>query len=126
VPPSVKDWSWSWGPPGSLPDFHDFGDNMFWDIIRLGVVIASAILVMGCGRVLVEERRRKLRMPTTQKCRFYSLMFAAMYMGGMEAWVMGTTATPRLLLAIVVVTLGLCGVWGIRKKQLRTPVTEGF
>ena len=123
--PASVDWDWTWGPASGIANQYEFGDNLPWDIVRVAMVIMSMILLFGCLRVIAEQRRRQLQMPRTQEARFVALILASIYVGGTESWVMGTPATPRVVVGAVMLLLGLYGVLGVRRKQMKQPIV-GF
>jgi hypothetical protein len=122
MPATLTVWAWTWGPAGGPAADARFGDNPAFDVIRLGVVIAGMLLMWLCGRVIVEQARRHDAMGRAQAQRFAALALAAFYIAGTEAWVVGTTATPRLLVGAAVVVVGIVGTIGKRDRQKREPL----
>jgi hypothetical protein len=122
--PWSMSWNWSWGPAGGIGDRYSFGDNLLWDLVRMGVILGGVFLVATIARIYVEQRRRTANLPRTQSARFISLLLAMIYIVPTEAWVMGSPATPRLIVAIFVVAFGIYGVRGIRKEQRAQPITR--
>lgn len=125
MPAEVVAWTWHWGPPGSLASKAHFGDNLPFDVIRVGVVIAGAILVALCARVVVEQSRRKRKMARGQVARFIALGLAALAILITEAYVVGTTATLRLPVFAAVIGFGIWGTVGKRASQQEEPFSEG-
>ena len=111
------DWSWSW----TVGSGANFGDNPFFDWVRVACVIIGMLLLMAIGRVLIESRRRDVTMPPTQAARFLALIVLDISVSLTEVAVVGTPATPRLIFNVVGAALGLYGVHGMRQKQRRTP-----
>lgn len=112
------DWTWSWVPYGTGAHF---GENPVFDWVRVVCVVLGVMLAFAIGRVLVEQNRRVTPMPATQIARFAALAFADLSISMTEIAVVGTPATPRLILNILVVGTGFYGVHGMRRKQRRTP-----
>lgn len=115
-------WTWAWGPPGSLASTAHFGDNPVFDVVRVVVVVCGCFLVWMVARVLVEQRRRREKMPEGQTIRFWALGLAAISIAVTEAYVVGTTATPRLFLNAAVITLGIWGTGSKRRRQKTEPL----
>lgn len=113
-------WTWSW----TVSHPASFGDNPFFDWVRVGCVVVGMVLLMNIGRVLVEQDRRHEKMSRTQLARFVSLALAAVSMSLTEVAVVGTVATPRLIVNIVCLGLGAYGVHGMRRKQKRMPIRK--
>jgi O-antigen/teichoic acid export membrane protein len=110
-------WSWEWAPHASA----SFGDNPIFDWARVLCVVLGMVLVMAMARVMIESTRRDIPMPPTQLGRFVSLSLAVGYISGTEIAVVGTPATPRLMVGLVAVAVGIYGVWGMRRKQRNDP-----
>jgi Na+/glutamate symporter len=112
-------WAWTWTPTIRA----EFGDNMFFDWVRVGCVTFGMVLLMVIGRILVESyrRRRKDPMPRTQAARFVALALAAVSINLTEVAVVGTPATPRLIVNIATLVFGFYGARGIRRKQKANP-----
>ena len=113
------EWTWSWTPPIQA----QFGDNMFFDCVRVACVVLGMLLLMAIARVLKESCRRDVAMPHTQWARFASLALASISISLTEVAVAGTPATPRLVVNIACLGLGFYGVWGMRRKQKANPPT---
>ena len=111
-------WEWRWVP---YDGGHSFGDNLFFDWLRVVGLIVGVVLLLVIGRVLREARRREDPMPRTQKARFLALALAVAYICGTEFAVFGTPATPRLLVGLLALGSGVYGVAGMRAKQRATP-----
>lgn len=117
------EWTWSWGWLPINPEA-DFGDNLAFDWIRVVCVVLAMMLLMNIARVLVEHARREEPMPGTQIARFVSLGLATVSLALTEIAVVGTVATPRLLITVVCLVTGAWGVWGMRMKQKSMPIRE--
>jgi hypothetical protein len=111
------EWTWSWTPGFSA----QFGDNPVFDWIRVVCVILGMLMLMAIGRVLIEAKRRNEPMPPTQFARFASLALGCLSISLTEIAVVGTPATPRLIVNIAALALGLYGVRGMRRKQKARP-----
>lgn len=114
-------WSWSWlpsDPPAS------FGDNPFFDGMRLLVVLLAITLTLACGRILLEQRRRELPFDRGQAARFVALGLGLWYVALTELAVFGTPATPRLVVGLATTVFGLYGVHKMRSLQRHTPVVR--
>ena len=111
------EWTWSWTPPIHA----QFGDNPFFDGVRVLCVLLGMLLLMAIGRVLKEAHRRDDPMPRSQSARFASLALASVSISLTEVSVAGTPATPRLVVNIACLALGFYGVWGMRRKQKARP-----
>ena len=111
------DWSWSW----TVGHAASFGDNPFFDWVRVVCVVLGMLLFCAMGRVLMEARRRPVPMPTTQTARFLALALADVSISLTEVAVVGTPATPRLVCNILALGVGVYGVSGMRQKQRRNP-----
>lgn len=114
-------WVWTWGPPGPATEAQ-FWDNPVFDVIRLGVVVTGAVLACVIGRIIVEQSRRHDLMSRTQEFRFWALGLAVLSISATEAWVVGTTATPRLFVNVAVMVTACIGVAGKRRHQRREPL----
>lgn len=121
--PAQVIWTWHWGPPGTA-NLRGFGDNIWFDIIRLVLIILSVCLAWICFRIMVEQRRRPVEMSRYQEMRFVSLALMALALATTEAWLMGTTATPRLFVHMACVMTGLYGVYGKRRQQKREEIPD--
>lgn len=111
-------WEWEWVPYGGHANF---GDNPVFDALRVVCVVLGMLLLMAIARVLIEGRRRADPMPWTQQARFVSLALADISIALTEVAVVGTPATPRLIVNILVNVCGIYGVHGIRRKQRANP-----
>ena len=111
------DWSWSW----TVGSHASFGDNPFFDWVRVGCVILGMLLFCAMGRVLMEARRRPVPMPLTQVARFAALALADVSISLTEVAVVGTPATPRLVCNVLALAVGVYGVHGMRQKQRLNP-----
>lgn len=111
-------WTWDWVPFNTSASF---GDNPFFDWVRVVCLVVGVVLLFSIGRVLVESYRRAEPMPPTQKARFLSLALSMVYICFTEFAVFGTPATPRLLVGLLALAAGVYGVHGQRVKQRRTP-----
>jgi len=112
-------WTWAWIPYGSTAHF---GENPVFDWIRVLCVVFGMMLLMVIGRVVVESWRRADPMPRTQLARFLALALADISISLTEVAVVGTPATPRLIVNVIVVVTGFYGVRGIRRKQRQQPI----
>ena len=110
-------WTWYWTAPIKA----EFGDNLFFDWVRVACVLFAMLLMLTIARVVAESKRRAERMPFTQTCRFISLALFNISVALTEIAVAGTPATPRLLVNISAILFGAYGVWGMRQKQIRNP-----
>lgn len=110
----VMQWTWSWVPYGGQAHF---GDNPVFDWVRVACVVVGCVQFCLVGRVLVESQFQRHRMPRTQRARFIALALADASICLTEVAVVGTPATPRLVVNVLVNAFGLWGVWGVRRKQ---------
>lgn len=110
-------WVWTWGPQDSPAQFYGFWDNPVFDCFRVVLMVLAVCLVWYALRVIVEQRRRKQKMSRPQQLRFVSLAIFALIVAANEAWLMGTTGTPRLFVSYCAVITGYIGVYGKRKQQ---------
>lgn len=115
-------WTWSWDWIAHEPA--SFGDNPLADWIRVACAVLAIILVMSVARVIVEQARREVDMTSTQIARFVALALAAISISFTEIAVLGTVATPRLIINVACLMLGAYGVYGIRAKQKQQPIRE--
>lgn len=112
-------WDWAWVP---IRQDASFGDNLPFDLVRLFVVVVGIVLMFVTARVMVEQKRRAEEFPVTQVGRFVSLAILNGYVVSTEIAVFGTPGTPRLFVGLLGIALGIWGVHGMRRKQLRQPV----
>lgn len=115
-------WNWSWEWVAHEPA--NFGDNPVADWIRVLCVVMAIILVMSIGRVLVEQERRDADMPVAQIARFASLGLLTLSIAFTELAMVGTVATPRLLVNVFGLIFGAIGVGAMRVKQKAMPIRE--
>ena len=107
-------WTWDWTPYSNNAHF---GDNPVFDWVRVLCVVLGMLMFMAIGRVLVESTRRETPLAYTQCARFISLALADLSISLTEVAVVGTPATPRLVVNVLVNLMGFYGVRGIRQKQ---------
>lgn len=112
------EWTWRWVPTQYGASW---GDNPFFDWVRVICVVSGVVLMCVIGRILVEQKRREVPMPPTQTARFIALALADVSISFTEIAVAGTPATPRLAVNVLVMLTGIYGVWGMRQKQRRNP-----
>jgi hypothetical protein len=112
------DWTWSWIPYGGGTSF---GDNFWFDWLRVACLMVGVVMGMAISRVLIEGQRREVRMTRTQVSRFLALACADIYISFTEFAVFGTPATPRLAFGVGTLVFGVYGVRGMRAKQRAIP-----
>lgn len=107
-------WTWHWM---SQPAPQQFGDNPFWDWVRVLCLIASVVMLFATARVLIEAARRETPMPLSQVARFVGAALLVVSVALTELSVMGTAASPRVVVNVLGVVLLGFGLRGIRRKQ---------
>lgn len=112
------EWTWHWVP---FNDGTSFGDNPFFDWLRVVCLITGVVLVLTIGRVLIEGRRRDERMDRWLAAMFVSIAGAVVYICATEFAVFGTPATPRLPVGLITLGAGIYAVRGKRRKQRANP-----
>ena len=118
------DWSWGWGPSNAVVNNAHFGDNLPWDIVRILVCIGGLALMWNILRVMVEQHRRTINFGPGQGARLIALLIADVSLSMTELWVVGTPATPRLLMSLAVVCVGTYGVAQMRRQQHDQPIVR--
>lgn len=112
------EWSWAWT---ATNETERFGDNLVFDWLRIACVAASVVLCFVIARVLLEARRRPGSMMPPQRFRFASLGLAMVSLALTEVSKVGTTATPRLVVTVLVYVLAGLGLRDVRRAQRREP-----
>ena len=109
-------WTWHWIIPTGRQ--YNFGDNPVFDWVRVLCVIAAVVMAFAIAKVVLEQRRREIPMTWHQTLRFGSLLLAALSLSLTELAVVGTPATPRLVVNLLCLTSGYLGVFGARHFQI--------
>lgn len=110
-------WTWDW----TIPYGSEFGDNPFFDWVRVLVVFLAVVLLFATARVIIESRRRRVAMAEAQTARFVGLALACLSLAGTEIAVVGSVATPRLVVTFLALVISIYGLHGMRVKQLSDP-----